>query len=377
MPLFAADSGNLGGMADFPLSFEDWEKEAKARLSSEQFAYVSSGAGDGDVVAENARALGRWRIVPRPLTKANDQTVTTELLGIKLESPIMLAPARGLDYVRQRGQDLSARAAAKCNTPVVLSNLASSSLEQIAEILGKTPRFLQLYPCTDVGLEQSLLRRAETAGYSGVFLTVDMSGNPIQYRGPRTSDYLNYGNEVYLSDPVFQSRLKVPPEKDKKAALELIRRIRQAIFTWDDIDRIRGVSKLPIVLKGILSPEDAKEAKERGVSCVVASNHGGRAMGGEAASIDMLPEIVEAADMKLTVLYDGGIRSGTDALKAIALGAKAVLIGRAYIYALASAGEEGVASVLKTMIREMKSGLASCGCSSINELNRTFIRHIP
>jgi lactate 2-monooxygenase len=367
----------LGKLAEFPTSFEEWENEARGRLSAEQFAYVHSGAGGGDAAAENYRALERWRIVPRALTQAPEQSISTEVLGVKLEAPMMLAPVRGLDYVRPRGQDLCAQAAAKCGVPVVLSNLASSSLEQVAKILGDAPRFFQLYPCADREVEQSILRRAEASRYLGLFLTVDMSGNPIQYRGPQTSEYLDYGNEVFLSDPVFQTRLNAAPRKDKKAALELIRKIRQAKFTWDDVDRIRGATKLPVVLKGILSPEDAKEAAERGVNGLVVSNHGGRAMSGEAASIDMLPEIIEASDMKLAVLYDGGIRSGTDILKALAIGAQAVLIGRAYIFALASSGEEGVISILKTMIREMKNGLATCGCSSVNELNRSFVRRFP
>lgn len=366
----------LNGLGDFPVSYEDWKKKAQAKLSPDQFAFVFAGAGDGDVMEENERALGRWRLIPRVLRSLSDLSISTEILGIKVGAPIMLAPVRGLDYIRPRGQELSAQAAAKCETPLIISNLASSSLEDIATILGRTPRFLQLYPCTDFELVQSLLNRSEKVGYSGVVLTVDMTGHSIQYRGPQSSEYQNFGNEMYFSDPVFQSRLKQPVEKDKKAALELVRKLREGSFTWEDVDKIREATRLPIVLKGVLSPDDANEAMRRGVAGLVVSNHGGRTLSGEVASIDMLPGIVEAVGTKLSVMYDGGIRSGTDVLKALALGANAVLIGRAYVYALAYGGAEGVLFLLTTIMREVKNGLASSGCSSVKELNSSFIRHI-
>ncbi|HEV2139110.1 MAG TPA: alpha-hydroxy-acid oxidizing protein [Nitrososphaerales archaeon] len=361
-------------MGDFPLSFEDWEKKAKEKLNPERFAYVAAGAGDGDVMDENKRALRRWRLLPRVLGNNSTPSITAEVLGVETAAPVMLAPVRGLDYVHPEGQNSCARAASKCGVPLVLSNLASSTLEEVAAILGKTPRFLQLYPCTDAELVQSFVSRAEKAGYSGLFLTVDTSGHPIQYRGPESSEYMDYGNEVYLSDPVFVSRLKQPVTKDRKAALELIRKVREGIFTWDDIDRIQRSTRLPVILKGILSPDDAKEAVSHGVSGLVVSNHGGRTLSGEVASIDMLPEIIEATETKLSVLYDGGVRSGTDVLKALALGAKTVLIGRAYVYALAYGGEQGVQSMLTTIMREIKSGLATCGCSSVKDINGSLIR---
>src|SRR6267143_4179049 len=224
-------------LGDFPLSYEDWEKRARDKLSPDQFAYVSAGAGDGDVIEENRRALGRWRLIPRVLQGTRSQAISTEVLGIKIAAPLMLAPVRGLDYVRAKGQESSALAATKCNVPLILSNLASSSPEEIAAILGETPRLMQLYPCTDAELVQSLLSRAEKSGYAGVVLTVDTFGHPIQYLGPESAEYQNYGNEVYLSDPVFQSRLKLPATKDRKAALELIRRLREDTFTWEDVEK--------------------------------------------------------------------------------------------------------------------------------------------
>ena len=361
-------------MADFPLSFDEWERGAKEKLSPERFAYVAGGAGEGDVMAENMKALGSWRIIPRVLRGSPDPSISTELLGVEVAAPIMLAPVRGLDYIRQNGQDSCAQAASKSRIPLMLSNLASASIESVAATMGTTLRLMQLYPCTDWEVTRSLVGRAENSGYAGLVLTVDTPGHPIQYHGPKTSEYQDYGHEVYLSDPVFQSRLKQPPNRDRRAALELIKKIREATFNWDDVERIRKSTKLPVFLKGVLSAEDAKEAAERGLSGVVVSNHGGRTLSGEVTSVDMLPEIAEATGAKLTVLYDGGVRSGTDVLKALALGADAVLVGRAYVYALAFGGGEGVGSMLSTMMRELKSGLATCGCSSIRDLDGSRVR---
>jgi lactate 2-monooxygenase len=204
-------------------------------------------------------------------------------------------------------------------------------------------------------------------------MTVDMSGHAIQYSGPKTTEYEQYGNEVYLSDPVFLSRLKQPPSRNSRAALEMIRRLRRASFTWEDVKRISSVTKLPIVLKGILRLDDAKEAIDYDVSGIVVSNHGGRSLDGAVSSVGMLPAIRETVGNRVAVFFDGGIRSGSDVLRALALGADVVLIGRAYVYALAAAGEEGVVSMLKMMIRETESALASCGCSSVRELNESFV----
>ncbi|MGD0477865.1 MAG: alpha-hydroxy-acid oxidizing protein [Nitrososphaerales archaeon] len=363
-------------MTDFPLSFEDWEKRAREKLSQERFAHVAAGAGTGESVIENVEALKRWRLVPRVLGDTSSRSTSTKVLGQDVTVPIMLAPVRGLAYIRERGEEVCAGAAAKCSVPLMLSNLASATPEAVARIMAKTPHFFQLYPCNDSEVVDSLLRRAETSGYQGIVMTVDMAGNATKYSGPRTTEYEDFGNEVYFSDPVFLSRLKESPSRDRRAALEMIRKLRRAQFTWDDVSRIRDRTKLPLVLKGVLRPDDAKEAIEKGVNGVVVSNHGGRNLDGIISPIDVLTEIRDSVGDRLAVLFDGGIRSGSDVVKALALGADAVLIGRAYVYALAVAGEEGVVSLLKTMIRELDSTLATCGCSSIGELNRSFVRRV-
>jgi lactate 2-monooxygenase len=364
----------VSDLADFPLSFEDWEEIARKNLSKERFAYVSAGAGRGESVIENNEELRKWKLVPRVLRDTSGRTTSTEVLGARLAVPMMLAPVRGLAYVRDKGEEICARAGARCEVPLILSNLASATPETVAKLMGKTPYFFQLYPCTDNEVIDSLIHRAELSGYRGVFMTVDMSGHAIQYSGPRTTEYEQYGNEVYLSDPVFLSRLKQSPSRDSRAALEMIRQLRRAQFTWQDVKRVSTLTRLPIVLKGILRQYDAKEAIEHGVSGIVVSNHGGRSLDGAVSSIDMLPAIREAVGGRTAVFFDGGIRSGSDVLRALALGADAVLIGRAYVYALAAAGEDGVVSMLRTTIREIDSALASCGCSSVRELNESFLR---
>ena len=360
-------------MADLPLAFEDWEARARKNLTRERFSYVSAVAGQSGAVDENNKELRKWRLIPRVLRDTSGRTTSTEVLGVKLAVPVMLAPIRGLAYIREKGEEICAGAAAKCEVPLILSNLASATPEVVAKLMGNIPHFFQLYPCNDNEVIGSLIHRAELSGYRGIFMTIDMSGHAIQYSGPRTTEYEEYGNDVYLSDPVFQSRLKEAPTRDRQAALEKIRQLRRAYFTWEDVRRISSTTKLPVVLKGILRQDDAKEAIEHGASGIVVSNHGGRSLDGTVPSISMLPAIREVIENRLAVFFDGGIRSGSDVLRALALGADAVLMGRAYAYALAAAGEDGVVSMLKTVIREMDSALATCGCSSVRELNESFV----
>jgi isopentenyl diphosphate isomerase/L-lactate dehydrogenase-like FMN-dependent dehydrogenase len=365
------------GLTDFPLSFEVWEKRAREKLSQERFAYVAAGAGTGESVFENVEALKRWRLVPMVLKDTSIRSTLTRVLGVEMPVPIILAPVRGLAYIREKGEELSAGAAARCGVPLILSNLASATPEAVARIMGKTPHFFQLYPCSDSEIATSFLRRAELSGYQGIVMTVDMAGDAVKYSGPRTNEYEEYGNEVYFSDPVFLSRLRDPPTKDRHSALEMVRKLRKAQFTWDDVSEVRKSTKLPLVLKGVLRPDDAKKAIERGVNGIVVSNHGGRNMDGIISPIDVLVEIRESVRDSLTLLLDGGIRSGSDVVKALALGADAVLVGRAYVYPLAVEGEEGVISMLKTITKELDSSLATCGCTSIGELNRSLVRQGP
>ena len=363
-------------MADFPVSFDDLEAAARAKLSKERFAYVASGAGSGTSVTENVEELKRWKFVPRTLRSAPNRSSSTKVLGVDLSVPFMLAPVRGLAYIQENGEEICARAASNCAVPLVLSNLSSATPEVVSKLMGKTPKFFQLYPCNDQEITDSFIRRAERAGYQGIVLTVDVVPGVIQYSGPRTSEYQNYGNEVYLSDPVFLSRLKKTPKENLSAAIEMIHFIRKAQFTWEEVERIRRTTTLPIVLKGVLNSEDALEAIRKGVQGIVVSNHGGRSIDATISPIEVLPQIREAVGDRLTVLCDGGIHSGYDVVKVLALGADAALVGRAYVYALAVAGEHGVESLLRSMIHEIDIVLSALGCSTVAELEESFVSRI-
>jgi len=363
-------------MADLPVSFQEWERAARRKLGEERFAYVASGAGSGSSVAENVEALKKWKLVPMIQRNTTSLSLSVEVLGMDFPVPFMLAPVRGLAYLRENGEEICARAAKSSTVPLVLSNLSSITPELVSQLMGKTPKFFQLYPCSDLEIVDSFIRRVEQAGYQGIFLTVDTVPGVIQYSGPRTNEYQNYGNEVYFSDPVFLSRLKKHPREDRQAALDMIRLIRKTRFTWEEITRIHKMTNLPIVLKGVLNPRDALEAISIGVQGIVVSNHGGRSVDAVVSPLDVLPEIREAAGDRLAVLYDGGIHSGYDIVKVLALGADAVLVGRAYVYGLAVAGEQGLTAIFKMMNREIENALVSLSCSSVGELERSFVRRV-
>jgi isopentenyl diphosphate isomerase/L-lactate dehydrogenase-like FMN-dependent dehydrogenase len=343
-------------------------------LDRDQYAFIAAGAGTGDSIRESREAFRRWRIVPRVLKNISQRSTAARILSMEIPFPLMLAPIRGLSYIQKDGEMSVARAAVRLGLPFILSGLASATIEEVAKAMGTTPRLLQLYPCSDEEVTESFLNRAEKSGYSGVVMTVDMSGHAVKYYGPRTSEYDKYGTEMYFSDPIFRSRLKEPPEKDRKEALDLWRKLRSSTFTWDDVKTIRGKTKLPLVLKGILRTADVEESIKYGVSAIVVSNHGGRNLDGTIAPIDVIREVSDLARNRLSVLMDSGITSGVDVIKAIALGADAVLIGKAYIYGLVVGGEEGIVTVIKRLVREIDSALALCGCTSTKELDASFVR---
>jgi isopentenyl diphosphate isomerase/L-lactate dehydrogenase-like FMN-dependent dehydrogenase len=362
-------------MVDIPASFQDLEKMAQQELDSEQFAFVSAGAGEGSSAAEATRAFERWRLVPHVLKDVTNRTTSTVAMGIAMAAPVMFAPVRGLRYIHPAGEVAAAKAASRLGLPLVLSNLSSTTMEEVALAMGDKPRLMQLYPCADEEVLRSFIARAERSGYSAIVLTVDMGGHSIQYRGPKTTKYDAFGSENYFSDPVFRSRLRAPPEKDRNSAMDLWRRMRESNFTWDSVRQIKGITRLPLALKGILHGSDVEEALRLGVSAIVVSNHGGRSADGEIGPMDVLPEVRDIVSGRVPILLDGSVRSGTDVIKAVALGASAVMVGRAYVYGLALGGEEGVIAVMSRVMKEIDNTLASCGCRSVSELDQSMVRH--
>ena len=349
-----------------PIAWAELERAAEESLEERAVAYVWGGAGSEDTMRANLEAFRAWRIVPRVLRDISARDLSTEVAGTKMPAPVLLAPVGVQKVLHEEGEPATARAAATLGLPLVISTASSTSMEDMAEAGGPdAPRWYQLYWPNDRELAESLVRRAEASGHSAIVLTVD---NSIVGWKPRDLQqaYLPFlegvGIEQYLTDPVFREALEKPPEEDKMAAVgHFLGVFSNPSLTWDDLEWLSEVTTLPIILKGVLHPDDAREARERGMAGVVVSNHGGRQIDGAIASLDALPAITDAVGGEIAVLLDSGVRSGADVFKALALGADAVLIGRPYLWGLALAGQEGVETVLRCILAELDLTLALSG----------------
>jgi isopentenyl diphosphate isomerase/L-lactate dehydrogenase-like FMN-dependent dehydrogenase len=359
---------------DLPDSYEGWEKLARATLDDERFRYVTSGAGYGETVRANLDAFRKWRIIPRVLRDVGNRSAAVTLLRTVASAPIFLSPVRGLGYIRRDGDFAVARVAAELGIPIVVSTFATTSIEGIAQAMGRGSRWFQLYPGKDQEIAQSLVRRAEASGYSAIVVTVDKAESYPHYDGPHGHEFDQHGHEVYFSDPVFRSKFGGVPERHFETAWKMWKEIRLAPgFSLANLSLITGQTKLPVIVKGILNPEDAELAAEHGASGVIVSNHGGRSLDGEVASLDALVEVRKVVKKDFPVLMDGGVRSGADVLKALALGANAVMIGKVYALGLGASGEEGVRRVLKGLVGEFEAAMGLCGAVTVGEINRSMV----
>jgi isopentenyl diphosphate isomerase/L-lactate dehydrogenase-like FMN-dependent dehydrogenase len=275
------------------------------------------------------------------------------------------------------GERAPARAAAATGIPFTLSTVSSVTMEEIASIMGDSPRWFQLYPARDRDVATSMVSRAERSGYSAIVVTLD---TPVL--GWREQDlrlgYLPFlegkGIANYLSDPVFRASLAKTPEEDPRAAImQFLGVFTNPSFGWSDVDWLGTITKLPILLKGVVHPDDGRKALDHGVSGIVVSNHGGRQLDGEVGTLDALPAMVEAVDGKIPLLVDSGVRHGADVIKALAIGASAVMLGRPYAYAMASHGEEGVVHLIRSMMADIDLQLALCGLTSIAGITRSVL----
>ncbi|EMA52035.1 alpha-hydroxy-acid oxidizing protein [Halococcus thailandensis] len=361
---------------EHPVRYEELERRAMAAMSEEAAAYVAGGAGTEDTITENRRAFADWRIVPRVLRNVSERDLRVDLFGTELDLPILLAPLGVLSIVHEAGELAVARAAAEHDVPMVLSSASSYTMEEVAEELGETPKWFQLYWSADPDIASSFVERAEHAGYDAIVVTLD---TPLL--GWRERDieqgYLPFldgeGVANYVSDPAFRDRLDVPPEENEGTALmEFVDIFGDPSLTWDDLASLRAETDLPLIVKGVLHPDDAERAVECGADGVVVSNHGGRQVDGAIGALTALPGVVDAVG-DVPVLFDSGIRSGADAVKAIALGADAVLLGRPYAYGLALDGEAGVGSVLENFRADLDLTLALAGHTSFDELDRSIL----
>ncbi|HKH23266.1 MAG TPA: alpha-hydroxy-acid oxidizing protein [Solirubrobacterales bacterium] len=370
-----------GEQPTLPIAWAELEGRAREALDDRAVAYVFGGAGSEDTMRANLEAFRRWRIVPRVLRKdLSVRDLSAELFGTRVPAPVALAPIGVQTLLHEQGELASAAAAAELGLPLIASTASATALEEIAEANGDGPRWYQLYWPNDDELAASLVRRAEAAGYTAIVLTVD---NYVPGWKPRDLQqaYLPFlegvGIAQYLSDPVFREGLEKPPDEDIGAAVgHFLGVFANPALTWERLEWLRGTSSLPLVLKGILHPEDATEARERGVDGIVVSNHGGRQIDGAIASLDALPAIVDAVGDDLTVILDSGIRSGADAFKALALGADAVLIGRPYLWGLALDGQNGVETVLRGILAELDLTMALSSCTALGDLEPGLLRRV-
>ena len=364
----------LGGETPpIPVPVAELERAAAEAMSPKAVNYVFAGAGAEGTIDANRKALDRRRIVPRMLRDVADRDLSTTLLGTAMPAPLLLAPIGVQKVVHPDGELATARAAASVGLPMIASTASHFTLEQIAEAGGEAPRWFQLYWASDRALVESFVGRAEAADYSAIVLTVDTflpGWKPRDLQQAWLPFLEGSGNANYMQDPVFRAGLEKTPEEDLGAATgHYLGVLSNPSLNWDDLEWLRGVTSLPIVLKGIQHPDDAREAVERGVDGIVVSNHGGRQVDGAIGSLDALPPIAEAAGDDLTILFDSGIRSGSDVIKALALGADAVCLGRPYIWGLALEGQDGVETVLKMILADFDLTMALCGYTCPDQLS--------
>lgn len=388
------------------------EEAAKAVLSPQAYAYIAGGAGVESTMRSNRNAFEACKIVPRMLRNVGERDTSIELFGKKLPAPFLLSPVGVLEMVHPEADLAVGRAAARSGVPYIFSNQASRPMEEVAAAMGNSPRWFQLYWSKSNELVKSFVQRAEKCGCDALVVTLDTT-----MLGWRTRDlelaYLPFlegkGIAQYTSDPVFQQMMdeadvqenakreitwqtlrglvsmvnrypgkgffkKLKSGRPIKAVQQFISTYSNPCTTWDDLKFLREQTKLPILLKGILHPDDARKAVDFGMDGIVVSNHGGRQVDGSVSTFEMLPEIVDAVAGRIPVILDSGIRGGADAFKSLALGAKAVCIGRPYVYGLALAGEEGVYEVLRNFMADFELTMGLAGCKDVSEITRETLR---
>ena len=363
-----------------PMDYAGWEAKAEVAMPPSIWSYVAGGAGDENTQRANRTAFDRWGLMPRMLVGATERDLSVDLFGLSLPSPLFMAPVGVIGICAQDGHgDLAAaRAAARTGVPMAVSTLTEDPLEDVAAEFGDTPGFFQLYTPTDRDLAASLVQRAEKAGYKAIIVTLDTWIPGWRPRDLSTSNFPQLRGRClanYMSDPVFRAGLAQPPEENMQAAVLKWVGLFGNPLTWDDLPWLRSLTDLPLVLKGICHPDDVRRAKDGGVDGIYCSTHGGRQANGGLPAIDCLPDVVAAAD-GLPVLFDSGIRSGTDIVKALALGATAVGVGRPYAYGLAIGGEEGVVHVLRSLLAETDLTMAVDGYPTRADLTPDTLRRV-
>jgi len=349
----------------------DYEEAARRKLPQQIFDFIAGGAGDEITLRRNREAFDRFELLPRALIDVSAIDTSTSVLGQTVSFPVLLAPVALQQAAHPGGEQATARAAAAAGTIMVLSTMSSCSIEEVAGA-ADGPKWFQLYVTPDRGVTAELVGRAEARGYSALCLTVD-----APYLGKREKDLRNrlaFPPEVTYANLARGVTLDEVAMGDYGSALAAsAARLINPAMAWKDVEWLRSLTRLPLLIKGIMSVDDALLAVQHGAAGIVVSNHGGRQLDRAPATIDVLPGIVGAVQGRAEVLMDGGIRRGADVLTALALGAKAVLIGRPYIWGLAVAGEKGVSRVLGTLREELALAMARTGCPNVAAVSRSVL----
>jgi lactate 2-monooxygenase len=402
--------GFAGILPSVPVSTYALEEVAKKILSPQAYAYIAGGAGNESTLRDNRTAFEKHKIIPRMLCDVRARDISIELFGQKFSSPLLLAPIGVLEMAHPEADVAVGKAAASLDIPYIFSNQSSKPMEKVAAAMGDNPHWFQLYWSKSNELVESFVKRAEKCGCSAIVVTLDTT-----VLGWRTRDldmaYLPFlegkGIAQYTSDFVFQKLMDEPwsastQTTERKFSLQSIRGLIEMVnnypggnffsklksrrpikavqkfvsvysnpaLTWDDLKFLKTITKLPVLLKGILHSEDARQAMDYGMNGIIVSNHGGRQVDGSISTLEALLSIVEVVQGKIPVLLDSGIRGGADIFKALALGANAVCLGRPYVYGLAIAGEQGVKEVLQNTLADFELTMALAGCKKISEITR-------
>ncbi|HEX4723282.1 MAG TPA: alpha-hydroxy-acid oxidizing protein [Pseudonocardiaceae bacterium] len=348
------------------------EQAARSVLTPGAFGYVAGAAGDGATNRANLAAFARWRLVPRMLTGATHRDLGTTVLGTDMPAPILLAPVGVQSILHPDGELATARAAAATGVTMVMSTASSYSIEDVARANGGGSRWYQLYRPNDDAVCASILDRARSAGFTVLVVTLDtwtLGWRPNDLDQAYLPFIRGVGTAVPFSDPVFRAGLQNSPEDDLTSAiLKWVPMFTGTDRTWEDLPFLREHWDGPIVLKGVLHADDARRAAAAGMDGIIVSNHGGRQVDGSIGALDALPGIAAAVGDQLTVLFDSGVRGGADVVKALALGARAVLLGRPYAYGLGLGGEDGVRHVLRSVLAETDLTLGLSGHQSVHDL---------
>jgi 4-hydroxymandelate oxidase len=353
------------GLLSEVFNLNDFESLARRSMASDAFDYCAGGAGDEISLSENVSSFARWKLRPRVLVDVSAIDISTEILGARVAMPVGLAPTALQRLAHPEGEVATARAAAATGVVFCVSTLGSRTIEDVAEAAGK-PVWFQLYVHKDRGVSRSLIERAEASGYDALVVTVDL---PVV--GIRERDLRNH----FAIAPELYGNLVVAGNEGRELH-ELVHSLSDQALTWDDLAWIREVTSLPVVIKGILTSEDAALAAEHGADAIVVSNHGGRQLDRTVLAIDVLEEVVEAVDGNLEVYMDGGVRRGSDVVTALALGARAVFIGRPYLFALAAGGQCGVERALELLAAEVENAMALLGAREVGAITRANVTRV-